>query len=53
MGHSCRVNKHIQTFPEVMARLWEVLKLFYGNDKVKIEAKNLQITFHTFHWLKI
>ena len=57
MGHSCRVDKHIETFPELfyeaMARLWKVLKLFYENDKVKIEAKNLEITFHTFHWLKI
>ena len=44
MGHSCRVDKHIETFPErfyeAMAMLWRVLKLFYENDKVKIEAKN-------------
>ena len=57
MGHSCRVDKHIETFPErfyeAMARLWKVLKLFYENHKVKIEAKNLEITFQTFHWLNI
>ena len=44
MGHSCRVDKRIQTFPgrfyEVMTRLWKVLNLYYKNVKVKI-AKNL------------
>ena len=44
MGHSCRVAKHIQTFPgrfyEVMTRLWKVLSLSYKNVKVKI-AKNV------------
>ena len=44
MGHSRRVDKHIQTllerFYEAMARLWKVLNLLYENDKVKI-AENL------------
>ena len=44
MGHSYRVDKHIQTFLarfyEAMARLWKVLNLLYENDKVKI-AENL------------
>ena len=44
MGHSCRVDKYIKTFPgrfyEVMTRLWKVLNLSYKNVKVKI-AKNL------------
>ena len=40
MGHSCIVDKHIQTFPgrfyEVMMRLWKVLNLSYKNVKLKI-----------------
>ena len=44
MGHSCRVDKHIQTFLErfyeAMTRLWKVLNLLYENDKVKT-AENL------------
>ena len=44
MGHSCRVDKHIQTFPgrfyEVMTRLWNFLNFSYENVKVKI-AKNV------------
>ena len=44
MGHSRRVDKHIQVFLErfyeAMARLWKVLNLLYENDKVKI-AENL------------
>ena len=44
MGHSCRVDKYMQTFferfYEAMARLWKVLNLLYENDKVKI-AENL------------
>ena len=47
MGYSCRVDKHIQTFPgwfyEVMTRLWKVFNLSYENFKVKI-AKNLSNT---------
>ena len=44
MGHSCRADKHIQTFLErfyeAMAMLWKVLNLLYENDEVKI-AENL------------
>ena len=44
MGHSCIVDKHIETFPgrfyEVMTRLWKVLNLSYKNVKLKI-TKNL------------
>ena len=44
MGHSCRVDKYMQTFLErfyeALARLWKVLNLLYENDKVKI-AENL------------
>ena len=40
MGHSCIVDKYIQTFPErfyeTMARLWKVLNLSYENIKAKI-----------------
>ena len=49
MGHSCRVDKHIQTFPErfyeAMTRLWKVLNLFYENDKIKIAEKVANILF--------
>ena len=49
MGHSCRVDKHIQTLPErfyeAMARLWKVLNLFYENDKVKITENLSNLLF--------
>ena len=48
MGHSCRVDKHIQTFPErfyeVMTRLWKVLNSSFENVKAKI-AKIYQIFY--------
>ena len=44
MGHSCIVDKHMQTFPgrfyEAVASLWKVLNLSYENVKANI-AKNL------------
>ena len=57
MGHSCRVDKHIQTFPgwfyEVMTRLWKVLNLSYKNVEVKTyQIFCLQNNFSHFSLVK-
>ena len=48
-GHSCRVDKHIQTFPErfyeAMKRLCKVMNLFYEIIKVKVVKNSSNILF--------